>query len=55
MTYHTHFVVQLGIAPGWWDDRKRNHNPVLTLYLRLNISTISAVHFLAFAFIAITF
>jgi hypothetical protein len=21
-TYHTHFGVPLGIAPGWWDDRK---------------------------------
>ena len=20
-TYHTHFGVHLGIAPGWWDDR----------------------------------
>jgi hypothetical protein len=37
-TYHTHFGVPLGIAPGWWDDRKRNHKPVLPIYLRLDIS-----------------
>jgi len=37
-TYHTHFGVPLGIAPGWWDDRKRNHKPVLPIYLRLGIS-----------------
>ena len=35
-TYHTHFGVPLGIAPGWWDDR--NHKPVLPLYLGLDIS-----------------
>ena len=28
-THHTHFGIPLGIAPGWWDDRKRNHKPVL--------------------------
>jgi hypothetical protein len=35
-TYHTHFGiplctfgVPLGIAPGWWDERKRNYKPVL--------------------------
>jgi hypothetical protein len=37
-TYHTHFGVPLGIAPGWWDDRRRNHKPVLPIYLRLDIS-----------------
>ena len=38
-TYYTHFGVPLGIAPGWWDDRKRNHKPVLLpIYLRLDIS-----------------
>ena len=37
-TYHPHFGVPLGIVPGWWDDRKRNHKPVLPLYLHLNIS-----------------
>jgi hypothetical protein len=36
-TYHTHFDVPLGIALGWWDDRKRNQKPVLPLYLRLDI------------------
>jgi hypothetical protein len=36
--YHTQFGVPLGIAPGWWDDRKRNNKPVLPLYLCLNIS-----------------
>jgi len=36
-TYHTHFGVPLGIAPGWWDDRKRNHKSVLPLYPRLNL------------------
>ena len=30
-TYHTHFGEPLGIAPGWWDDRKRNHKPVLPI------------------------
>jgi len=38
-TYHTHFGIPLGIAPGWWDDRKRNRKPVLPIYLRLNISS----------------
>jgi len=37
-TYHTHVGVPLGIAPGWWDDRKRNHKPALPIYLRLDIS-----------------
>jgi hypothetical protein len=36
-TYHTHFGGPLGIAPGWWDDRKRNQKPALPLYLRLDI------------------
>ena len=36
-TYHTHFGVPLGKTPGWWDDRKRNHKPVLPLYLRMDI------------------
>jgi len=57
-TYQTHFGLPLGIAPGGWDDRKRHHKLVLPLYLCLDISifpTISAVHFLAFAFLAITF
>ena len=36
-TYHTHFGESLGIALGWWDDRKRNHKPVLPIYLRLDI------------------
>ena len=26
-----------GNSPGWWDDRKRNHKPVLPLYLRMDI------------------
>ena len=54
-TYHTHFGVPLGNTSGWWDDRKRNHKPVSPIYLRLIFPTISAVHFLAFAFLAITF
>jgi len=55
-TYHTHFGVPLGIAPGWWDDRKRNHQqPVLPITFAWIFPTISAVHFLAFAFLAITF
>jgi hypothetical protein len=29
--------IPLGIAPGWWDDRKRIHKPVLPIYLRLDI------------------
>ena len=33
-THHTQFGVPLGIAPGWWDDRKRNHKPMLPIYLR---------------------
>jgi len=37
-TYHTHFGVPLGIAPGWWDDRNKNHKPVLLIYLCLDIS-----------------
>jgi len=37
-TYHTHFGAPLGNAPGWWDDRKRHHKPVLPLYLRSDIS-----------------
>ena len=36
-TYHTHFGESLGIALGWWDDRKRNHKPVLPMYLCLDI------------------
>ena len=36
-TYNTHFGIPLGIALGWWDDRKRNHKPVLPIYLRLDI------------------
>jgi len=35
----THFGEPLGIAPGSWDDRKRNHKPVLLpIYLRLDAS-----------------
>jgi len=30
----------LGIALGWWDDRKRNYKPVLPIYLRLDISNV---------------
>jgi len=37
-TYHTHYGVPLGISPGWWDDRKRNHKPVLPIYFCLDIS-----------------
>ena len=37
-SYHTHSGVPLRTAPGWWDDRKRNHNPMLPIYLCLNIS-----------------
>ena len=33
---HTHFGVPLGIAPDWWDDRKRINKPVLPLYFRLD-------------------
>ena len=36
-TYHTHFGIPLGSAPGWWDDRKRNKKPILPLYLRQDI------------------
>ena len=39
-TYHTHFGEPLGIAPGWWDDRNRNHKPVLPIYLRSDISNV---------------
>jgi len=38
-TYHTHFSIPLGIAPGWWDDRKINHKLMLPIYLRLDISS----------------
>jgi hypothetical protein len=38
-TYHTHFGVPWGVAPGWWDDIKRYHKPMLPLYLRLDISS----------------
>ena len=34
-TYHTGFGEPLGTALGWWDDRRRNHKPVLPIYLRL--------------------
>ena len=37
-SYHTHSGVPLRTAPGWWDDRKRNHKPVLPLKLRLDVS-----------------
>ena len=37
-TCHAHFGAPLGIAPGWWDDRRRSHKPVLPIYLRLDIS-----------------
>ena len=30
-TYHTHFGVPWGVAPGWWDDIKRYHKPMLPL------------------------
>jgi hypothetical protein len=53
-TYHTHFGIPSGIASGWWNDRIRNHKPVLPIYLRLDISSNPAVHFLAFAYL-ITF
>ena len=44
------------IAPGWWGDIKRDHKPVSYLStLVWIIPTISAVHFLAFAFLATTF
>jgi hypothetical protein len=36
--YRTHFGVPLGIVPGWWNDKNRNHKPVLPLYLRLDNS-----------------
>ena len=39
-TYHTHFAEPLGIALGWLDDRKRNHKPVLPIYLSLDISNV---------------
>ena len=39
-TYHTHFGEPLGIALGWWDDRKRNHKPVLPIFLRWDISKV---------------
>ena len=54
-TYHTHVGLPLGNTSGWWDDRKRNQKPVLPLYLCLDIPATSAEHFLAFAFLAITF
>jgi hypothetical protein len=38
-TYHIHFGVPLGNTSGWWDDRKRNHKPMLPTYLRLDISS----------------
>jgi len=50
------FGVPLGIVPGWWDDRKRNHKFVLPLHtFTCAFPTISAVHFLAFAYLAIIF
>jgi len=36
---HTHFAIPLGIAPDWWDDKKRNHKPMLPIYLRLDVSS----------------
>ena len=33
-----HFGAPLRIVPGWWDDRKRIYEPMLPLYLRLDIS-----------------
>ena len=33
----TQMYTKMGIASGWWDDRKRNHKPVLPIY-RLNVS-----------------
>ena len=45
----------MGIALGWWDDRKRNHKPVYLSIFAWIFSTISDVHFLAFAFLVITF
>ena len=55
----THILVYLWgllLAGAWWDDRKRNHKPVLPIYFhRWIFPTISAVHFFSFAFLAITF
>ena len=45
----------MGIAPGWWDDRKRNHKPVYLSTFAWVFPIILAMHFLAFAFPAITF
>ena len=36
-TYHTHFGIPLGSAPGWWDEQKRSRKPILPLYLRADI------------------
>ena len=54
-TCHTHFDVHLGTAPGWWDDRIRSISLCYLPTLAWIFPTISAVHFLAFAFLAITF
>ena len=59
---NTHFDIPLEIAPGWWDDRKRNHKPMLPIYLRLDISSnlsraLSCLRLSShnFAYLAITF
>ena len=51
-----HLVYLLGLfLAGGMTENEITSLCVLSLYLRLDIPTISAVHFLAFAFLAITF
>jgi len=51
----THFGVPLGIAPGWWDDSKRSHEPCCLFTSAWMFPTISVVRNLAFTFLVITF
>jgi len=39
-TYYTQVGVPLGIAPGWWNYRIRNHKPVLPACLRLVLQSL---------------
>ena len=50
--YHTHFGVPLRIVPSWWDDK--NITSLCCLFTCAWIFPTSAVHFLAFASLAIT-
>ena len=54
-THHTHFGIPLGIAPGWWDDRKLIISLCYLSTFAWIFPAISAVLFLAFVYLAITF